>query len=111
MYDPGFKASCRTYSKVMDAIANAYGVPSPDRRGTNLITCVMEQIASTVREQCREAAEEAVRQSLELVAAQLLDDDDVLFVPPGEIFVNAGGVGRINLGSMRVFKPRGQRSA
>ena len=112
MYDEGFIASCRTWSKIMDLIADEYGVPVPNRRGRSCATCVMEQFASAVREQCRAAAMEAVREALKLVAGELLkDDDDVLFVPSGEIVVRTGGVGHVRLESMRIFKPSGRLTA
>lgn len=112
MYDSAFEACCRTYTKVLDSIANEYGVPIPERRGRNLIDCVMQQVATVVREQCRLAAEEAADEAFRLAAAHMPGGpDEVLFVPRSEIRIAAGAVGRVQLKSVRAFRPRSRRTA
>lgn len=112
MYDSAFEASCRTYTKVLDSIANEYGVPIPERRGRNLIDCVMEQVGAVVREQCRFAAEEAADEAFKLAATHMPGGpDDVLFVPRSEIRIASGGVGRVQLNSVRAFRPKSRRTA
>jgi len=112
MYDDGFEACCRTYTRILDTIASEHGIPIPERRGRRLIDCVKEQIAALLREKCRTAAEEAVSAAFKLAAAHMPGrSDDVLFVPRSEIQINSGGVGRVQLQAVRAFRPMVRRTA
>ncbi len=108
MFDDSSGDVCfRTYSKVMAAITETWGIRMPDRRGRRLLDCVLEMVETLLQEEGRAIAEEAALEAFRLAAKHLpSSSDDGLYVPATDVRIVAGKLGSIRLDSFCSFRPR-----
>ena len=91
--------SCMSYSKAISVIEAKWGVMGPGAFSSGRrIDQLVALIEVVVREQCRQAVEEARFRLLRLAARHLPDRPEVgLYIPRTEIYINTGNVGTMKL--------------
>lgn len=92
-----------TYSKVMRAIADKFGVNAVRHPGLQLVNVVLNQVSSVVREECRRAVEESAFRIFRLAVENLpANREDGLYIPSSDIRINTANLGLIRLRSFRM---------